>query len=263
AGAAGLIKTAMAVHNRTLPPTTGCEDPISELSERDSPLRVLKQGIEWPAEIPLRAGISGMGFGGINTHLVIEGIATARRRSFDFDARAFISSHQDAELFLLTASNNAGLLAQTEHLLKFSSRLSNSEMSDLACAMEKEVRRKSTASLAGSRAAIVADTASNLTRRLETLRAWLRAGLQQETSLAGPSNGSVTEVSTRIDAQRGLFLGSSPLRIGFLFPGQSSPVYLDGGALAKRFESVQRAYSLAKLPGPIKPRTGASNHLDK
>src|SRR5262249_12678400 len=35
------------------------------------------------------------------------------------------------------------------------------------------------------------------------------------------------------------------------------------GALARRFESVWLTYLLARLPDPLRPRTGASNHLDK
>src|SRR5262249_28515595 len=68
AGVAGLIKAAMAVQSRILPPTSGCDTPHPELTQENPMLRILKSGELWPDDAPLRAGVSAMGFGGINTH---------------------------------------------------------------------------------------------------------------------------------------------------------------------------------------------------
>ncbi|OKK06630.1 hypothetical protein AMK26_11595 [Streptomyces sp. CB03234] len=70
AGAAGVIKAAMSLHTGVLPPTTGCETPHPVLRAPGSPLRILRRPEHWPAG-PRLAGVSSMGFGGINAHLVL------------------------------------------------------------------------------------------------------------------------------------------------------------------------------------------------
>ena len=75
AGVAGLIKATMALGAQILPPTVGCDEPHEELKERWScsphsqTRRTLLPGAS------LRAGVSAMGFGGINTHVTLEAIA--------------------------------------------------------------------------------------------------------------------------------------------------------------------------------------------
>ena len=71
AGIASLIKAALAIHRRILPPTLHCEDPNPELkTTRFHPLLEAKP---WPegAE-PRRAGVNAFGYGGINAHVVLE-----------------------------------------------------------------------------------------------------------------------------------------------------------------------------------------------
>ena len=80
-----------------------------------------------------------MGFGGINTHVVLEGTATERRRALGPGERALLASTQDAELFLLSAANVANLQQQVEHLLTYASRLSRSELTDLAAELASQL----------------------------------------------------------------------------------------------------------------------------
>ena len=72
AGAAGLAKTAMALHDGVLPPTLHVEDPHPDLAAT----RFRTVGEVEPWEVPegrLRvAGVDAFGFGGINAHLVLE-----------------------------------------------------------------------------------------------------------------------------------------------------------------------------------------------
>jgi acyl transferase domain-containing protein len=73
AGAAGLIKTALALHHKILPPTLHCEDPISDLE--DSPFYINREARPWihgAAGHPRRAGVNAFGFGGINAHIILE-----------------------------------------------------------------------------------------------------------------------------------------------------------------------------------------------
>jgi acyl transferase domain-containing protein/phosphopantetheinyl transferase len=85
AGVAGLIKTALALHHRLLPPTLGCEEPNPELGLEATPFYINTETRPWihgGAE-PRRAGINAFGFGGINAHAVLEefgGTPTADHR---------------------------------------------------------------------------------------------------------------------------------------------------------------------------------------
>ncbi len=81
AGAAGLIKAALAVHHGLLLPTLHCEEPHELLAS--TRFRVLDRAEPWEGQ-PRRAGVSAFGFGGINAHVVLEGhvaSAPARARS--------------------------------------------------------------------------------------------------------------------------------------------------------------------------------------
>lgn len=72
AGIAGLIKTCLALHHDTLPPTLYCENPTSEmLNTRFEPVQEAKR---WSKTgLPKVAAINAFGFGGINAHVVLEG----------------------------------------------------------------------------------------------------------------------------------------------------------------------------------------------
>jgi len=224
AGVAGFIKATMALQNQIIPPTTACEKPHPELRGPSASLRVVKQGERWPLQQSLRAGVSAMGFGGINTHVVIEGNASERRGPLTREERAKLSSAQDAELLLLGGTSSEELGRTVAQLLTFAGRLSYAELGDLAGYLA------STPALGSSniwRAAIVASTAAELETRLRLLMRRVDQGVSRE-----------------IDTSNGVFIGAGArARIGFLFPGQSSPVYTQGGALERRFGFISELYS--------------------
>ncbi len=74
AGAAGLLKTALALRDKVLPPSVHCEHPSPDIDFAHSPLYVNTELKSWdvPSDIPRRAGVSAFGFGGTNFHLVLE-----------------------------------------------------------------------------------------------------------------------------------------------------------------------------------------------
>src|SRR5215813_12303018 len=119
AGIAGLIKATMALSAQILPPTVGCDDPHEELKRDGAALRALKQGELFSAGASLRAGVSAMGFGGINTHVTLEAIQDDRRQSLTSKERALLTSAQDAELFLFSVPDIAQLENQIERLLVY------------------------------------------------------------------------------------------------------------------------------------------------
>ncbi|MDT0448439.1 SDR family NAD(P)-dependent oxidoreductase [Streptomyces hesseae] len=75
AGAAGLIKAALALHHKVLPPTLHVERPGPEAARADSVLYLNTAARPWihdPGRPVRRAGVSAFGFGGVNYHAVLE-----------------------------------------------------------------------------------------------------------------------------------------------------------------------------------------------
>jgi enediyne polyketide synthase len=247
AGVAGIIKAVMAVHHACLPPTTGCETPHAELRGDSPALRVLREAEDWPAKQPIRAAISAMGFGGINSHLVIESGDARACPTGGSDAtgvahggttpqvpssprwRALGRSAQDAEVFLFSAQDGDALRSLVARVADASPALSRAELVDLAAALARHDRPQA------ARAAVVARTPEQLHERL----AQLLSGLGERDCRT-------------IDADQGVFVGANETaaapRIGFLFPGQGSPSHLGGGALRRRFPEARAIYEDARLP---------------
>ncbi|MGW5666920.1 type I polyketide synthase [Micromonospora sp. NPDC003776] len=227
AGVAGLIKATLAVHHGTIPPTVGCIDPDPQLTEEGAALRAPRSAEDWPAWAPRRAGVTSMGFGGINTHVAVEaaGMPAARPATRH---RVLARGLQDAELLLLDAPGLSQLHAAAARLRSEVARLSYAELGDLAAVLR--------ASLTGARrrAAVVVRSPQDAVAKLDALLAALDEG--------------------RLDAVEpvaGYFLGHADGaggRLGLLFPGQGSGRGTTGGALRRRFPVAEEVYRQAVLP---------------
>ncbi len=228
AGVAGTIKAALALRNQVLPPTTGCVSPHPELTGAAPALANLREGAAWPAGVPLRAGVSSMGFGGINVHIVLDGCKDARKAALAPAEQRLLSSAQDAELLIFSSRTPQDLRSNILRAGRAAARLSRAELGDLACELAHR------AGQAGFRAAALAASPADLSHGLAELARRLALG-----EAAG------------IDVKAGLFFGSEEQRIGFLFPGQAAPVYCGRGALARRFPSLwqQGAAAARECPG--------------
>jgi len=103
AGAAGLVKVALALYHKVLPPTLHCADPNPLLA--DTRFRVIGEAEPWPGSgTPRRAAVNAFGFGGVNAHVVVEEGDTASRRRIDVHEPGRIlrlSAQTPAELALL------------------------------------------------------------------------------------------------------------------------------------------------------------------
>ncbi len=102
AGSAGLIKAAMALHERVLPPTIKISQPTSAAAPGTTPFYVNTHKRPWlPARgHPRRAGVSAFGFGGSNFHCVLEEY-TGQEERVSWDGRTQIlafSGEGQAEL---------------------------------------------------------------------------------------------------------------------------------------------------------------------
>lgn len=107
AGIAGLIKTALALHHKVLPPTL-CDEVNSELGIRE-PLYVNTEATPWihPSGSLRRAGINSFGFGGINTHAIVEQAPACAHKPP-------LSTPWEYELCVFSASDKAVLIERIE-----------------------------------------------------------------------------------------------------------------------------------------------------
>ena len=74
AGAAGILKTALALHNKVLPPSVNFERPNPNVDWATSPFAVNTELRDWEVAAGRTrvAGASAFGFGGTNFHIVME-----------------------------------------------------------------------------------------------------------------------------------------------------------------------------------------------
>jgi enediyne polyketide synthase len=227
AGVAGLIKAILAVRHQVIPPATGHYDPHPVLLADDATLHVPDKAELWPDGAPIRAGVSSMGFGGINAHLIVEHADGDRRSAVGTATEGLVRSRQDTEILLLDAVGVAELRGRVAQLAAFVSKLSFAELGDLAATLSGELEGRPL------RAAIVASSPEQAEARLGRLLSLLDSGARQVLDPAG-----------------GVFLGAagrSP-RLAFLFPGQGAGRRADGGALRRRFEAVDGLYRDLDLP---------------
>jgi enediyne polyketide synthase len=227
AGVAGLIKAALAVHHQVIPPGTGHYDPHPKLTEPGAAMYVPGQAEPWPTTAPIRAGVSAMGFGGINTHIAVEQApGIERRTALAQRTSTLVAGRQDAELLLVDAPDRAGLRERVTWLGHVVPRLSYAELADLANTLAEEVSGRP------ARAAVVVTGPEDATRKLARLLAMLDSG--QDTVFA-PGDG--------------IFAGrpGTPPRVAFLFPGQGSGRGATG-ALRRRFTVVADVFHAARIP---------------
>ncbi|HYC89850.1 MAG TPA: SDR family NAD(P)-dependent oxidoreductase [Thermoanaerobaculia bacterium] len=180
AGMAGLLKAMMAVREGIVPPITGCTEP------RDTgTLSVTQSPLPWPENAPRRAAVSAMGFGGINTHVVLEADERAERRTgFSPSGRA-----EARPTFFLGASSAQELRAQLDAIAERAPEMSFAELTDLAASL------RPTAST--YRAALVASTPEEL-RTAAVSAAVQAASRRLKIAYLFSGQGSIPNVTTDV-----------------------------------------------------------------
>jgi enediyne polyketide synthase len=227
AGVAGLIKTVSALRERVLPPTVGCVDPHDLLREQAGGLRALRQAEPWPDGAPLRAGVTAMGFGGINVHVVLEGHRPPTGPRWSARTRDLARSGQDVELILVDGGSWDDLRARLLAWAEWISTVSYAQLADAAATAQRRLRDLP------YRAAVVVSSPQDAEHRLRALVESLDVG---DTSVV------------TADGRSSLGQARSRARIGYLFPGQGSGTSTGGGALQRRFAEVRDLYAAAGLP---------------
>ncbi|TWF90006.1 8-amino-7-oxononanoate synthase [Kitasatospora viridis] len=197
-GAASVIKAALMLHHRTIPPM-----PATRTARADqlhgADLRIPDRLGPWQhtAATPRRAGVSNFGFGGTNVHVVLEE-APVRART---PVRRPPARTEPPHLFLFSAGSVAGLVT---HLDRF--RETVAETPDLPLA--GIARTLAARQLLTARLAVVAAGHEELVARVE----------QARRALAQGRTGTLGEGAWAADRP----LPESERAVAFLLPGQGS-----------------------------------------
>lgn len=109
AGVASIIKACLAVKHGVIPPTIHFESPNPLLDLDTSPFFVNSTALPWPdGTSPRRAGVSSLGVGGTNAHIIVEEAPRPRPTS---ESRPW-------QLLTLSARSNTALEDATGHLVE-------------------------------------------------------------------------------------------------------------------------------------------------
>jgi acyl transferase domain-containing protein len=106
AGVAGLIKAALALRHRSLPPTINFRTPNPELDLDDGRFRINTSPVRWTGE-SLVCGVSSFGIGGTNAHVILSSPPARDRRPALLPAVVPVSAHTAS-----AAATSVALLAE-------------------------------------------------------------------------------------------------------------------------------------------------------
>jgi acyl transferase domain-containing protein/phosphopantetheinyl transferase (holo-ACP synthase) len=244
AGMAGLIKVALALHHRVLPPTLHADKPHPLLDRPDSAFALNPSARPWihaSSEYPRRAGVSAFGLAGVNAHAVLEEHAASADGP---SARALRG--WDTEAILLSAPDRAGLIKTVRELIDRLPRRSGEPLLNVAYTLNSACRDRQGPVRLGLVASSVADLSQQLTVVLERL--------------GDPAGRSIRD-------GRGIYYWDDPIaggtgKLAFLFPGEGSQYPGMLADLCFHFPEVRRLFDTAdrialELGDPVPP----SEHL--
>jgi len=234
AGVAGLVKVALSLHHRVLPPTLHVSRPNPKAFGPSSPFYVNSEARPWtaPDAVPRRAGVSSFGFGGTNFHVAVEEYAPA--------APPAAVRRWPAEVCVWTAPSRERLLEALDGFAAPLAAGAAPALADLAASLWQAARARRAEP--GPRLAVVASDLEDLGQKLASAVAALRAG------------------GVALEDPRGIYLAERPLGrspVAFLFPGQGSQHVDMLRELAVHFPEVRLAFERAdaalagRFPEPL------------
>jgi len=248
---AGIIKAALALHHKIIPPTLHVDKPNTKIDWRKHPCYINTQARPWihdeAADSPRRAGVSAFGFGGINAHMVLEEVECApllretkmsnRNDKLLPAVNTSLLRVWDSELFTFTAEKPEELLSALSRVQTYL-QSSPVDLKDLAYSINKDQVKKDQVkkdekrgSSSTYRLAIVCTGADELLQRLQYAETLVRSG----KSTANEPDKGIYFTSP------GTVLGGS---VAFLYPGLGSAYTGMLADLCMHFPEVREVFDI-------------------
>ncbi|MGE5340435.1 MAG: type I polyketide synthase [Candidatus Omnitrophota bacterium] len=128
AGAAGFIKTVLALKHRLIPPSLHFKTPNPKIDFDHSPFYVNAALTEWRnTGSPLRAGVSAFGVGGTNAHIVLEEMPESPQKT---------PSEARPRVVIFSAKTQRSLDLLTQRLAVFFKKNSDCDLADAAYTLQ-------------------------------------------------------------------------------------------------------------------------------
>ncbi|MFQ5490400.1 MAG: beta-ketoacyl synthase N-terminal-like domain-containing protein, partial [Phycisphaerae bacterium] len=226
AGVAGLIKAALALHHKVLPPTHGVTTPNPKANFSESPFYVNTEARPWvhpEAETPRRAGVSAFGFGGTNFHAVLEEHGTDDELMEPVPGR----SDWPGELFVWHRPNQKKLTEAIDSIVVALDEGAAPELPELA----EAIGRANAGQQGMCRLAIVADSLDDLAAKLKSAASSIKSGKDDIRDPRGIYYGA------RVEPADG--------KVAAVFAGQGSQSVNMMRDLALTFPCVRRVFERA------------------
>ncbi|MDQ0115571.1 SDR family NAD(P)-dependent oxidoreductase [Paenibacillus harenae] len=137
AGVAGLIKVLMMLRHKKIPPTLNLKTVNPIIPFKRSPFEIADRLQDWEAPeagLPLRASVSSFGFGGVNSHVLIEEFQALNRTVSQLETQ---EGQKDKGLFALSAVTPLALQKQIEDWKAFvgSNRFGQQRVLDISATL--------------------------------------------------------------------------------------------------------------------------------
>uniref|UniRef100_UPI00307E4E9A aminotransferase class III-fold pyridoxal phosphate-dependent enzyme n=1 Tax=Ignavibacterium sp. TaxID=2651167 RepID=UPI00307E4E9A len=129
AGITGLIKTALALKHRTIPPTIHFQKPNPRFDFEKSPFYVVDRISKFPEDIkPVRAAVSAFGVGGTNAHTILEEF---------IDNEVYHRESSPKEILIFSAKTENSLKENISVLEDHFSKNPDENLSDIAFTLQQ------------------------------------------------------------------------------------------------------------------------------
>jgi len=212
AGVAGLIKTSLALHHKVLPPTI-CGDVNGALGIEQTKFYINSETRPWveSRKRPRRAAVNAFGFGGVNSHAVLEEAPEPEA--------GVRPAYLAAELVVLSAAGADEMVAAIDEMrAALAGRLAQEPLAAIAAAFAAE------AAAGPVRLAVVADSLADLADKLGKARERILAG--------GPRFHLRSGIYCADEARTG--------KVAFVFPGEGAQYEGMLGDLLEAFPEARR-----------------------